>query len=123
MNQLNQALLENEVALLENKTAVKELNGTMNVQSFTSSSWQMFRQAMFSGEGNLLPRYNLPGSKEFMMPNTTSAAGTRMPSISGTQAAGTNGDSISVDIHEVKERADPLEIAKTIGFKKSTVVR
>ena len=59
---LTQALLDNEIALLENSQQLQQINGTLNQpQSFTSTAWQMFRTAIFNGSGGLLPQFQVPG--------------------------------------------------------------
>lgn len=54
------ALLGNTQATIDNSEAIKELDNT-NVQSFSSSAWQIFRTAIFNGSGGLLPDFaNIP---------------------------------------------------------------
>ncbi len=57
-NQLQTALLENQLALLQNTQAIKELDGTMGqAQTFNTTSWQLFRQAVLNGTNGLLPQF------------------------------------------------------------------
>lgn len=53
---LIQALLDNESAIVDNSQQLKDLNGNIT-QDFTSSSWSMFRQAVFNGSNGLMPQY------------------------------------------------------------------
>lgn len=53
------AILRDESATIDNTTAIQNLNGTV-AQSFQSTSWQLFRQAIFNGSGGLLPQYQIP---------------------------------------------------------------
>jgi chromosome segregation ATPase len=53
------AILRDEAATIDNTTAMQNLNGTV-AQSFQSTSWQLFRQAIFNGSGGLLPQYQIP---------------------------------------------------------------
>ena len=56
--QLQTALLENQLALLQNTEAIKELDGTLGESfSFNTTAWTLFRQAVLNGMGGLLPNY------------------------------------------------------------------
>jgi hypothetical protein len=59
---LTQQIAENTLAQLQNTDAIKTLEGAINVQNFTSSFWTGFRQALFTGEGALVPRFSSPVS-------------------------------------------------------------
>jgi hypothetical protein len=64
-NELAQALLENEVAMLQNTQAINELNGVMKEpQTFTSSAWSQFREAIFTGMGQVLPQYEFQSMQQ-----------------------------------------------------------
>lgn len=52
-------LISNTVATVENTSAMAQLNGAV-AQTFTSSAWATFRQAIFTGNGGLLPQYDIP---------------------------------------------------------------
>jgi hypothetical protein len=54
---LIQAILENEAAVLENTKQLEEALNQNQIQSFTSTAWQWFRRALFTGMGNLMPEY------------------------------------------------------------------
>jgi Mg2+ and Co2+ transporter CorA len=63
INDLTVALLENQVALLQNTKIINELQGTIkSPQTFSSSAWQQFRQAIFDGNSGLRPQYAVPQS-------------------------------------------------------------
>ena len=56
------AIVENEAALQQNTASLDELKGTVkDPQSWASSAWQWFREAIFTGTGGLLPQYEVPG--------------------------------------------------------------
>lgn len=58
INDLTVALLENQVAILQNTQTINEVNGTITQpQGFSSSAWTLFREAIFNGLGQVLPRY------------------------------------------------------------------
>lgn len=59
MKNLITAIINSETALLDNTKAIKDLNGGIT-QTFTSTAWTTFRQAIFDGNGGLLPQYSIP---------------------------------------------------------------
>lgn len=60
-NDLTQQLADNELALLENTKSVNDLNGSLTApQEFSSTAWQWFRNAIFTGSGSLLPQFQMP---------------------------------------------------------------
>lgn len=54
---LVQALTDNTTSIVGNTQELQQLNATTNQQQFTSTAWTMFRQAIFTGLGGLLPQY------------------------------------------------------------------
>lgn len=54
---LIEAVLNNEVAVIENTKQLQEAMQEQKIQSFTSSAWQFFRSAIFNGMGGLMPEY------------------------------------------------------------------
>lgn len=58
---LVEAIVGNESALLQNTSSIRDLEGQLGrPQSFSSTAWQLFRQAVFNGAGSLMPRYQIP---------------------------------------------------------------
>ena len=56
------AIVENEAATQANTASLDELKGTVrDPQSWASSAWQWFREAVFTGMGDVLPQYTVPG--------------------------------------------------------------
>lgn len=53
---LGTSILQDATAVQDNTKALKDLNGSL-VQSFASTGWQRFRQAIFDGNNGLLPQY------------------------------------------------------------------
>jgi hypothetical protein len=112
---LQRQLLENEIALEENTKAVQDMTTAIAPQGFSSRAWDWFRVAIFNGMGGLLPQYEIP-----------SMAGGGYITRSGlfnlhagerVIPKGTMGETnINVDIHQVRDRADPLEIASNISW-------
>lgn len=56
-NGLIQALTDNTTSVVQNNLELQNLNATTNQQQFSSAAWTMFRTAIFSGIGTLLPQY------------------------------------------------------------------
>jgi hypothetical protein len=113
---LTLALKENELALLENTKQIKELQGAMTVQSFTSLSWQQFRQAIFSGMGSIIPRYDIPQAHSggmVMRDGLFQLKAGELVKTAKQQAPSKNVD-VDVNLYQVKERADANEIAQTV---------
>lgn len=54
------AILSNEQAVQDNTSAIEDLEGSMKQQTFTTTAWEKFRQAIFDGSGNLLSSYDIP---------------------------------------------------------------
>lgn len=56
---LTSGLTDNEVALAQNTAALQALDSSVT-QTFTSAAWTNFRQAIFNGNGGLMPQYDIP---------------------------------------------------------------
>jgi hypothetical protein len=54
---LVQAIIDNESALQDNTSQLQQLQQQNQIQQFTSTAWQWFRNAIFTGMGGLLPQY------------------------------------------------------------------
>ena len=57
---LIQSMIDNTTATLDTTTELKNLNGNLAPQGFASSAWQWFREAIFTGMGDVLPQYQVP---------------------------------------------------------------
>ena len=114
------AILSNEQAVQDNTSAIEDLEGSMNQQSFTTSAWEQFRQAIFNGSGQLLSAYDIPSmasggviTKEGLV---NLHAGERVLTTEETNNLGGNTE-INVSIKEAAVAADPTVIAKTIAWE------
>jgi hypothetical protein len=110
-NDLTQQIAENTLAQLQNTDAIKTLEGAINVQSFTSSFWTGFRQALFTGEGALVPRFSTPSSvfgATAMWPGS-------LPSGSMASSA-SNQNIVNFDIDRAGEPIDANEIVSKVLF-------
>lgn len=54
------AIIDNASAVEQNTQQLQDLNASQQVQSFTTSAWQLFRTAIFNGMGGLLPQFSVP---------------------------------------------------------------
>lgn len=117
------AIIDNAGAIEANTQQLQELNASQQVQSFTTTAWQLFRRAIFNGMGAILPQFHVP-----MM----QSGGTIMSSglLYGHQgeeirAAGVsrdqswNGDTNNIYITSPTEVADPGYIADVLSFRRS----
>ena len=113
INDLTVALLENQIATLQNTAAIDEANGLMkDPQSFTSTAWTWFREAIFSGMGQVLPQYdpiNLMGGV-----NTGAVI---YPAVTNSTSTGGN---TNITLNEVGRPVDLTEVSSVIAFASKT---
>jgi DNA repair exonuclease SbcCD ATPase subunit len=128
IKELEEALLNNELALLENTKELLELNGQLGQpQGFTSTAWELFRIAVFNGMGGLMPQLQpfIPSMQtggpvtqtglhflhqgEYVIP----PPGTTSSQQVGGQTVNVGGISIT----EPMEVADPNTLANKIAFR------
>ena len=57
---LIQAMIDNTTATVDTSKELSDLNGNLAPQSFTGGAWQWFREAIFTGMGDVLPQYTVP---------------------------------------------------------------
>lgn len=124
---LQQALLENELAVLQNTQSIKELDGSITgVFDFQSTNWEKFRQAIFTGSGpQLLPEF------ASTIPQLASGGYITKSGMAYLHAAevvvpasqtGNMGPLIdTINFTEPMEVADPIALSNQIGFKLSTL--
>jgi SLT domain-containing protein len=113
------SITQNIGALEQNTVQLQQLNGQLNQpQQFSSSAWQMFRTAIFTGMGGLLPTYaGIPG----LSPGT--ATGLPMPGINTTLNAGTApvvGGDFNLNVVNPSTVLDPAHVMSTAAFALKT---
>jgi phage-related protein len=54
---LVQAMIDNTTQTIDNSKAIKDLTNQTNVQSFSTTAWQLWRQAIFTGTGQIIPEF------------------------------------------------------------------
>lgn len=113
------SIIDNEGALQQNTQQIKDLGATQE-QSFSSSAWQLFRQAIFNGSGGLLPAYNVPMMETgggILSGGLTTSPTTAINTRSSSQVG---GDHIEVNVTSPTEVLDPGHVADVISFRRST---
>jgi hypothetical protein len=114
VNDLTVALLENRVAILQNTQAVNEATGAMTQpQTFTSSAWTRFREAIFNGMGQVLPQYN----PQNMMGEINTGA-VIIPGAGGGVSR-VSGDT-NINLYEVGRPVDLQEVSAAVTFASKT---
>lgn len=117
---LMNSILSNEQALIDNTKAIKDLDGSVS-QTFSSTAWQMFRQAIFTGNTGLLPQYQIPQAHTGALVTKSGIIEVQAGEVVKTpaqQAAG-GGDTYNVNITNPTETADTTYIGQKIAWAKA----
>ncbi len=124
--ELEQALLENQLALLQNTNSIKELDESVQdgLFDFSSTNWEQFRQAIFSN-GSILPQF------QSQIPQLATGGYVSREGLAYLHAAevvvpasktGNTGPLVdTINFTQPMEAADPVAISNQIGFKLSTL--
>jgi hypothetical protein len=123
MQDLETAILENQVAILQNTLAVNELSGTMtDPQTFTSSAWQQFREAIFTGMGQVLPQYQIPMAQTGGIAMKAGLYHLEAGELwrPGSWEQRKEGD-INIEINEAGQPIDTTALAGKIGFARKVM--
>jgi hypothetical protein len=126
--ELQQALLDNKIALLENTKSIKELDESVNssdIFNFKTTNWEVFRQAILNGNGQLLPQL------ASTIPQLSSGGLIKSEGLAYLHAAevvtpanqtGNSGPLVdTINFTQPMEVADPVAVSNQIGFKLSTL--
>ena len=123
VNDLTVAMLENQVAILQNTQAINELNGTVtDPQTFSSSAWQLFRNAIFNGNTGLLPQYAVPSAATSGQ-IAAKGASTLMPSSVGGGSSTSDSvqyNDIDVNLSHPVEDVSGIEIGNRVAWSIKT---
>lgn len=113
-------IIENTTSQVSNTQAIKDLTKT-DAQSFSSSAWQIFRQAIFDGSGGLLPQYQNPLSavSSLSPAGFDPSASTRSAVSSSSSVSTSTGDTTVLQITSPTEVFDPAHAAEVLSFKRS----
>jgi hypothetical protein len=109
---LQKALLENQIAVQQNTKAVNEItNAGTAPASYSSTAWQWFRTAFLTGTGGVMPQYTPPVMAD---------VGSIGPA--GTSTTTNNGATIvnNFEINEAGQPIDTTQLANTVVFAQST---
>jgi hypothetical protein len=115
------AIIDNEQAVQQNTQSVRDLTQTQT-QSFSSSAWQLFRQAIFTGSGGLLPQYRVPmmasGGTILTDGMIYAHAGEILPARVTRDLTQRDGDTI-VNVTSPTEVLDPGYVGTVLAFRRS----
>lgn len=123
------AIIENEAAVQQNTQELAEINGTMSQpQSFSSTAWTTFRQAIFNGMGGLLPQYasGIPMMDTGGLITSTGLLvghkGEYITPAGVNRSVSTNAQqqNIHVEVHEAEPGGDYTYLANRIAFSRLT---
>lgn len=118
------AVISNAQATVDNTAQLQDLTG-QTTQSFSSTAWQMFRQAIFTGSGGLLPQYSIPQMDSGGVVAKSGLfglhAGERVldPAANKKYEDKKDGDTHIWQITSPTEVADPDYFAEVMSFKRS----
>jgi hypothetical protein len=115
---------------LENTDAINKMTGQGNIQDFSSSAWLQFRQAIFDGLGNLLPKYAMAvptaaiGAKVMQSGLIKVHSGEEIVPAdvvrrgwSGGSGMGASTINTAVNVTNPTEVADPVYLGNAIGWR------
>jgi hypothetical protein len=125
--QLIQSMIDNTSSTLDNTQQINQLNGTFTQpQGFSSSAWQWFRNAIFTGMGGILPQFQVPAAMTtpVVTTATTTGAGATLAPIT-TQFGGLNDGPITkqefnFEINEAGGPIDTTELGATVAWAAKT---
>lgn len=117
------AIIDNAAAVEQNTQQLQDLNASQQVQSFSSSAWQLFRQAVFNGMGGLLPAYQAPlmasGGSILSDGLIYGHQGETIVPAQVSRDGWQGGDTNNIYITSPTEVADPGYIADVLSFRRS----
>lgn len=119
------AILSNEQAVQDNTLAIEELEGALNEQTFTTTAWEKFRQAVFDGSGNLLSSYDIPqmASGGFIQKEGLFHLHAGEKVTPANMVNNDSNNSVNLTINEAGGVPDPTTLGNIIGWKLSSMGR
>lgn len=102
------AVIENATATVANTTQLQQLNAPQT-QTWSSTAWSWFRNAVFDGAGGLLPQYNYSlgiGASASTAVAAPTAATSSMAADNASRSAGGDVFAPHVENHEITEDLD-----------------
>lgn len=119
-NALIQAMIGNTEAVLDNNEQLNNLNGAAQTQSWSSTSWQWFRNALFDGMGGLLPQYQIPQMHVGGYVTQSGVFDLQVGERVLTPQQQVGGGDINIEINEAGGPVDVQALAARIAFEKRT---
>jgi hypothetical protein len=121
------SMTSNTQATVDNTVATRQLEATTLAQDFASSAWSMFRSAIFTGTGRLLPQYaaTVPSAAVGgYVQNSGMLYGHRgetiVPAkITSPYSVGPTTNTTHVHVTNPTEVADPVHLGNAIAFRLS----
>ena len=112
---------DNVLAQLENTQAIKDLTKAQT-QDWSSSAWQMFRNAIFTGAGELLPQYVVPSAQTGAFVRRSGLVNAHAGEVIAPPEriwGSKSGDKydVAVNIETPMEVADPVDLGNRIGYR------
>lgn len=117
---LIQAIIENATQLEANTTQLEELGNSLAPQTFSSSAWRIFRQAIFTGMGGLLPEYAspIPHMQAGGIAMSEGAYWLHPGEVYRPSDWGGGGDKYSIEINEAGGPIDVPYLASRLSFER-----
>jgi hypothetical protein len=119
------SLIGNATAVEQNTQAITDLTGA-TTQSFASSFWTAFRTAVFTGEGRLLPQYQMtiPGADIGARVINAGAlmvhAGEVIRPATIQRGGDQGGDIYHLNVTTPTEVLDPVDVNRQLAFLRKT---
>jgi hypothetical protein len=119
------SLIGNATAVEQNTQAITDLTGA-TTQSFASSFWTAFRTAVFTGEGRLLPQYQMtiPGADIGARVINAGAlmvhAGEVVRPANIQRGGGEGGDIYNLNVTTPTQVLDPVDVNRQLAFLRKT---
>ena len=111
------SLTNNTVAVTDNTSQLEQLNAPDQNQSWTSTAWQVFRQAIFNGSGGLLPQFDVPQMHDGGMVRKGGLFELRAgEKVSTPESLVNNKQDVNVTINEAGQTVDPTALANRLAF-------
>jgi hypothetical protein len=115
---LIQSMIDNTTATLDNTEQINQLDGSMNQQqSWSSASWQWFRNAIFDGMGNVLPQYQIPQLHEGGYVTKSGVFDLKVGERVMTPGKPAQGAKVDITVNEAGGPVDTEWLASRIGFE------
>jgi phage-related protein len=117
---LIQSMIDNTTAVVDNTGQLEELTDTA-VQQWSSTAWQWFREAVFTGMGTVLPEYDVPQMQTGG--HVTRGGLFRLHTgefVVNPERSNIKDGDISITVNEAGRPLDVTHLANRIAFEKKS---